>query len=60
MKRRTARERLASAYWALVGMLGLGAPITDRRAMFGSDPTNDPYSIYFEPDRAKADEDRAR
>jgi len=53
MKRRTAKERLASAYWALLGMLGLGAPITDRRAMFGSDPTNVPYIIYFEPDRAK-------
>jgi len=53
MKRRTARERLASAYWALLGMLGLGAPIMDRRAMFGSDPTNDPYSIHFEPARRK-------
>jgi hypothetical protein len=53
MKRRTARERLTGAYWALVGMLGLGTPITDRRAMYGSDPSNDPYSIHFEPDRPK-------
>ena len=46
------RSRLASVYWALVGMLGgLGMPITDRRAMYGSDPMRDPYGMDFDPDR---------
>ena len=47
-KSRSWRERLTSIYWAVVGLIGLGRPIVDRRAMFGEDPRNDPYSIEFD------------
>jgi hypothetical protein len=46
------RQRLASAFWAVVGIVGLGRPIVDRRSMYGSDPRNDPYSLDFDPDHA--------
>lgn len=42
-------DRLARAYWAIVGLVGLGQPIVDRRSMYGDDPRNDPYSIEFDP-----------
>jgi hypothetical protein len=45
------RQRLSSAFWAIVGLVGLGRPIVDRHAMYGDDPRNDPYSLDFDPDR---------
>jgi hypothetical protein len=41
-------ERLGVAFWALVGMAGLGGPIVDRRSMYGDDPRNDPYRLDFD------------
>jgi hypothetical protein len=53
-RRRSAfRERLTDIYWAIVGVFGLGRPIVDRRAMYGDDPSNDPYSLDFEPKRPR-------
>ena len=49
--RRSWRKRLSGVYWAIVGLVGLGRPIVDRRAMYGDDPRNDPYSLDFDPDR---------
>lgn len=42
-------NRLTRVYWAIVGLVGLGRPIVDRRSMYGDDPRNDPYSIEFDP-----------
>jgi len=42
-------DRLARVYWAIVGLVGLGRPIVDRRSMYGDDPRNDPYSLEFDP-----------
>ena len=50
--RRNWRNWLENAYWAIVGLVGLGQPIVDRRSMYGDDPRNDPYSLEFDPDRA--------
>ena len=47
------RKRLRSAYWAIVGLAGLGGPIVERRAIYGDDPRNDPYSLAFDPDRVR-------
>lgn len=47
-KPRSWRERLTTIYWIVVGLVGLGRPIVDRRAMYGNDPTNDPYSIEYD------------
>jgi hypothetical protein len=46
--RRAWRKRLSGIYWALVGLIGLGQPIVDRRSMYGDDPTNDPRSLEFD------------
>jgi hypothetical protein len=48
-KRRAWKDRLAAAYWIVVGVFGFGRPVVDRRAMFGDDPRNDPYSLEYEP-----------
>ena len=47
--RRSLRQRLLDAYFALVGAVaaGVGAPIVNRRRMYGDDPANDPYSLDF-------------
>jgi hypothetical protein len=50
-KRRAWRDRLTSVYWVIVGVFGFGRPIVDRRAMYGDDPKNDPYSIEYDPTR---------
>jgi hypothetical protein len=42
-------DHLARVYWAIVGLVGLGQPIVDRRSMYGDDPRNDPYNIEFDP-----------
>jgi hypothetical protein len=39
--------------WVVVGIIGMGRPIVDRRQMFGDDPRNDPYSIDYEPSRRR-------
>ena len=52
------RKRLSSVYWAIVGLVGLGRPIVDRRAMYGDDPRNDPYSLDFDPDRVRGRAER--
>ena len=49
--KRSIMDRLSAAYWVVVGIIGIGRPIVDRRQMFGDDPKNDPYSIDFEPSR---------
>ena len=41
-KRSTWKERLESVYWVVVGLVGLGRPIVDRRSMYGDDRRNDP------------------
>jgi hypothetical protein len=52
-----ARERsswrvfLEKAYWVIVGIIGLGRPIVDRRSVYGDDPRNDPYSLDYDPGR---------
>ena len=48
-KRSTWKERLQSVYWVVVGLVGLGRPIVDRRSMYGDDRRNDPYDIEFDP-----------
>ena len=47
--RRSIINGLKAAYWVVVGIIGMGQPIVDRRRMFGDDPKNDPYSIDFDP-----------
>ena len=47
-KRPSFMERLAIAFWALVGLGGIGGPIVDRRSMYGDDPRNDPYRLDFD------------
>lgn len=44
-----------AAYAIVAGALGAagGHVIADRRAMYGDDPRNDPYSIEFDPDRRR-------
>ena len=52
-KRSTWKERLQSVYWVVVGLVGLGRPIVDRRSMYGDDPRNDPYSIEYDAHRSR-------
>ena len=47
--RGSLKDRLVAAYWAIVGILGIGGPIVDRRSMYGDNPKNDPYNIDFDP-----------
>ena len=47
--KRGLKRRFIDAYWFIVGLIGLGRPIVDRRAMYGDDPANDPYSIDYDP-----------
>jgi hypothetical protein len=53
--RRSLRQRLVDAYFALVGAVGggIGAPIVDRRRMYGDDPANDPFSREFDAGRSR-------
>ena len=37
--------------WKLAGLVGIGQPIVDREAMFGTDRRNDPYQHDFDPNR---------
>jgi hypothetical protein len=46
--RGSLKDRLVAAYWAIVGILGIGGPIVDRRSMYGDNPKNDPYNIDFD------------
>jgi len=48
-QRQTLKDRLTSLYWAIVGIVGIGRPIVDRKSMYGDDPKNDPYSTEYEP-----------
>jgi hypothetical protein len=48
-KQRTLKDRLASIYWSIVGIVGIGRPIVDRKSMYGDAPKNDPYSIEYDP-----------
>jgi hypothetical protein len=48
-KRRTVMDRISDAFWALIGLAGLGGPIVDRRSMYGDDPKSDPYALDFDP-----------
>ena len=41
-------DRIGDAFWALLGLAGLGGPIVDRRSMFGDDPRHDPYALDFD------------
>jgi hypothetical protein len=41
-------ERLANAFWALVGLGGIGGLTVDRRPMHGDDPRHDPYRLDFD------------
>ena len=52
-RRRSLRAWLVDAYWLVVGIVALGRPIVDRRAMYGDERSNDPYSIDFEPVRSR-------
>lgn len=47
-KRRSVMARIGDAFWALVGLAGLGGPIVDRRSMYGDDPRHDPYALDFD------------
>lgn len=47
-KRPSFRDRIGDAFWALVGLAGLGGPIVDRRSMYGADPKDDPYRMDFD------------
>ncbi len=48
----------ATIYVFIAGLFGGGGPvIVDRRQMYGDDPTNDPYSMEFDP-KAKTSRDR--
>jgi hypothetical protein len=49
--RRSIKDRLTAIYWVIVGILGIGRPIVDRRSMFGDDPKNDPYSLEYDSSR---------
>ena len=53
--RRSLRQRLVDAYFALVGAIGvgIGAPIVNRRRMYGDDLANDPYSLEFDSSRSR-------
>jgi hypothetical protein len=51
--KRSIMDRLSATYWVVVGIIGMGRPIVDRRHMFGDDPKNDPYSIDYEPSRRR-------
>ena len=51
--KRSLKDRLVAAYWVVVGLIGMGRPIVDRRSMFGDDPKNDPYSIDYHPTRRR-------
>lgn len=45
-------KRAGVAVYALIAMLvgtGGGPVIADRRDMYGDDPSNDPYSMDFDP-----------
>ena len=46
---RSLKDRLVAIYWMVVGIIGIGGPIVDRRSMYGDDPKNDPYSTEFDP-----------
>jgi hypothetical protein len=48
------RMRVEKAYWVIVGIIGLGRPIVDRRSMYGDAPRNDPYSLDYDPGRPRA------
>ena len=48
------RKVLEKAYWVIVGIIGLGRPIVDRRSMFGDEARNDPYSLDYDPGRSRA------
>ncbi len=52
-QRRGWKDRLLSAYYAVVGVFGIGRPIVDRRKMYGDDPANDPYSIEYDPKKKR-------
>ena len=52
--RSSLRRWLEDAYWVIVGIIGLGRPIVDRRSMYGDDPRNDPYSVDYDPRRPAA------
>lgn len=41
-------DRIGDAFWALIGLAGLGGPIVDRRSMYGDDPRHDPYALDFD------------
>jgi hypothetical protein len=51
---RDLKARLLGLYWLVVGLIGVGQPIVDRRSMFGVDPTNDPYSLDYDPRQAQS------
>jgi hypothetical protein len=51
---RDLKARLLGLYWLVVGVIGLGQPIVDRRSMFGVDPKNDPYSHDYDPRPAQS------
>ena len=48
-KKRALKDRIVDLYWIVVGLVGMGRPIVDRRSMFGDDRRNDPYSIDYDP-----------
>lgn len=52
--RRSIKDRLLAVYRVIVGILGIGGPIVDRRSMYRDDPTNDPYSIDCDPPRRRS------
>jgi hypothetical protein len=51
--KRSMKDRLIAAYWVIVGIVGIGRPIVDRRSMFGDNPKNDPYSLDYDPSRRR-------
>jgi hypothetical protein len=51
---RDLKARLLGVYWLVVGVIGLGQPIVDRRSMFGVDPKDDPYSPEYDPRPARS------
>ena len=48
------RMWLEKAYWVIVGIIGLGRPIVDRRSMYGDEPRNDPYSLDYDHGRSRS------
>jgi hypothetical protein len=52
--KRSVKDRLLSLYWVVVGIIGIGGPIVDRRSMYGDDPKNDPYSTSYDPSRRRS------